>query len=75
MVMPGWKTFLFFAIMAVVAGIKEFAGVEIPVEIAEKLTEDQIRTLAEQGQSITQWVLIVGGFFFRSITNSPVFKG
>lgn len=74
MVLPGWKTFLFFGIMALVAGVRQYTGAEIPVDIAEKLTEEEIRGIADKGQYIIQWVLIVGGFFFRLITNSKPFK-
>jgi hypothetical protein len=74
MVLPGWKTFLFFAIMAGVAGFKQWAGIEIPAEIAEKLTEEEIRMVSDKGEYIVKWVLIVGGFFFRSITKTEVFK-
>jgi hypothetical protein len=74
MVLPGWKSFLFFSIMAVVMGIKQWTGAEIPPEIAEKLTEEEIRQLAEKGQYIVNWITIVGGYFFRAITTSPIFK-
>ena len=74
MVLPGWKTFLFFGIMAVVATFQQYTGVEVPADIAEKLTEEEIRELAGHGEAIVNWVLIVGGFFFRFITKSAPFK-
>jgi hypothetical protein len=75
MVLPGWKTFLFFALMAGVAGFKQWTGIEIPPEIAEKLTEEEIRMVSDKGEYIVKWILIVGGFAFRTLTKSPIFKG
>lgn len=70
----GWKTYIFFAIMAIVGLYSKFSGIEIPPEIAEKLTQDQIDLLINKGTDIYYWITIVGGFFFRSITKSAPFK-
>ena len=70
MIIPGWKTLLFFAIMGVVLAFKQFVGVEIPPEIAEKLTEAEINKLADMGSYIYEWITIVGGFFFLLVEMS-----
>lgn len=74
MVLPGWKTFLFFGVMAIVVGFQQFTGVEVPADVAEKLTEEEIRTIADKGEYIVKWLLIVGGFFFRAITKTAPLK-
>ena len=74
MVLPGWKTMLFFAIMGAVTVVTKYMGIEVPPDVAALLTEEQISKLSGHGQEIYLWITIVGGFFFRSITNSPVFK-
>ncbi len=74
MVLPGWKTMLFFAIMATVAVVTKYTGIEVPSDIAALLTEEQINKLSGHGQEIYLWITIGGGFFFRTITNSPIFK-
>jgi hypothetical protein len=71
MVMPGYKTFIFFGVMALVAILMKYTGTDIPPELAELLTEEQIKEIAGKGESVVNWILIVGGIIFRMMTKTP----
>jgi hypothetical protein len=71
MVMPGYKTFIFFGVMALVAILMKYTGADIPPELAELLTEEQIKEIAGKGESVVNWILIVGGIIFRMMTKTP----
>ena len=70
-VLKGWKTLAFATIPGLVLIVRGWTTGEIA---AEAPSGEVIQTAMDAFEVVMGFVVLIGGWVFRALTNSPIFK-
>lgn len=68
---PGLKTFILNILLAIGALVLKLYGPDLPPEIRDALSPEQLEAVVNAGWLVYTWVAIIANFIMRFFTKGP----